>query len=72
MCLGAIYWAKIDTLYYAATKDDAAKAEFIDHVIYQEISLPKDQRTIQSLQLMRDEAIKVFEAWSESENKIPY
>lgn len=72
MCLGAIYWAKIDKLYYAATKDDAAKANFSDHVIYKEISLPKDQRAIQSLQLMRDEALKVFEAWSESDNKIPY
>lgn len=72
MCLGAIYWAKLDKLYYAATKDDAAKAEFSDHIIYNEIALPKDQRAIQSLQLMRDEALKVFEAWNESDNKIPY
>jgi tRNA(Arg) A34 adenosine deaminase TadA len=72
MCLGAIYWARIDKLYYAATKDDATKADFDDSTIYKEFSLPKDQRTISSLQLMREDAIKVFEAWNESENKIEY
>jgi tRNA(Arg) A34 adenosine deaminase TadA len=72
MCLGAIYWAKIDSLYYAATKDDAAKADFDDSFIYKEFTLPKDQRSIQSLQIMRDDAVKVFEAWNENGNKIPY
>ncbi len=72
MCLGAIYWARIDKLYYAATKDDAAKADFDDSFIYKEFSLPKDQRSIQSLQLMRDDAVKVFEAWNENGNKVPY
>jgi len=72
MCLGAIYWARIDKLFYAATKDDAAKADFDDSFIYKEFSLPKDQRSIQSLQLMRDDAIKVFKAWNENGNKIAY
>ncbi len=72
MCLGAIYWARIDKLYYAATKDDATKADFDDSFIYKEISLPKDQRSIPSLQIMRDDSVKVFEAWNESGNKIPY
>ena len=72
MCLGAIYWARIDKLYYAATKDDAAKADFDDSFIYKEFSLPKDQRSISSLQLMRDDAIKVFEAWSGNGDKTPY
>ncbi len=72
MCLGAIYWARIEKLFYAATKDDAAKSDFDDSFIYKEISLPKDQRSIPSIQLMRDDAIKVFEAWNESGNKIPY
>ncbi len=72
MCLGAIYWAHLDKLYYAATKDDAAKAEFDDSHIYSEIALPKDKRSIPSLQLHRDEALKVFEAWLKSENKINY
>lgn len=72
MCLGAIYWAKIDSLYYAATKDDASKADFDDSVIYKEFTLPKDQRAISSLQIMREDAIKVFEHWNESDNKIEY
>ena len=72
MCLGAIYWARIGKLYYAATKDDAAKADFDDSFIYKEFALPKDQRSIPSLQLMRDDAIKVFEAWNENEDKIAY
>jgi len=72
MCLGAIYWAKIDKLYYAATKDDAAKANFDDSYIYKEFSLPKNERSLSSLQMMRDDAVKVFEAWNNSDNKIPY
>jgi tRNA(Arg) A34 adenosine deaminase TadA len=72
MCLGAIYWARIDKLYYAATKDDAAKANFDDSFIYAEIAKPKDQRQLQSVQLMREDAVKVFEKWIETENKIPY
>lgn len=72
MCLGAIYWARIDKLYYAATKDDAAKANFDDSFIYAEIAKPKDQRHLQSVQLMREDAVKVFDEWIETENKIPY
>jgi tRNA(Arg) A34 adenosine deaminase TadA len=72
MCLGAIYWAHIDKLYYAATKDDAAKANFDDSFIYAEIAKPKDQRQLQSVQMMREDAIKVFEEWNKSEKKTPY
>ncbi len=72
MCLGAIYWAHLDKLYYAATKDDAAKADFDDSFIYKEFSLPKEERSIPSLQMMREDSVKVFEEWIVSENKIPY
>ena len=72
MCLGAIYWAHLNKLYYAATKDDAAKADFDDSFIYKEFSLPKEERSIESRQMMREDAVKVFEEWIESENKIPY
>jgi guanine deaminase len=72
MCLGAIYWARLDKLYYAATKDDATAAEFDDSYIYKEFALPKEERKLQSVQMMRDEAVKVFEEWVHSENKIPY
>ncbi len=72
MCLGAIYWARFDNLYYAATKDDAAKADFDDSFIYREFALPKDERSILATQLMRESAVKVFEAWNRTENKVPY
>ena len=72
MCLGAIYWARINMLYYAGTKDDAAKAEFDDSVIYKEFCLPKEKRFIPSSQLMREDAVKVFEDWIRSEDKTPY
>ncbi len=72
MCLSAIYWARVDKLYYAATKDDAAKADFDDSMIYEEIAKPKDQRKLPSVQLMREDAVKVFEKWIEKEDKIQY
>ncbi len=72
MCLGAIYWSRIDKIYYAGTKNDAAKAGFDDSMIYNEFCLPKEQRSIPFTQLMRDDSVKVFEKWIASENKIPY
>jgi len=72
MCLGAIYWARINMLHYAGTKDDAAKADFDDSVIYKEFCLPKEKRFIPSSQLMRDDAVKIFEEWIKNENKVPY
>jgi tRNA(Arg) A34 adenosine deaminase TadA len=72
MCLGAIYWARIDKLYYAATNDDAAAANFDDSFIYKEFSLPKEERSIPSVQMMREDALKVFEEWIKSDAKIPY
>lgn len=72
MCLGAIYWAHLSKLYYAGTKDDAAKANFDDSFIYKEFELSKDKRSIPSSQLMRDKAVEVFDQWIENENKIHY
>ena len=72
MCLGAIYWSNLETLYYAATKDDAADADFDDSFIYKEFELPKDKRSIPSVQISRDKALAVFDKWVASENKIPY
>lgn len=72
MCLGAIYWAHLDKLYYASTKDDATAADFDDTFIYKEFALPKEERSLPSVQMMRDDAVKVFDKWVQSENKIPY
>jgi guanine deaminase len=72
MCLGAIYWARIDKIYYANTKTDAAEIGFDDHFIYKELDLPMDKRKLPLIQLMRDEALSAFKLWSESESKTDY
>jgi len=72
MCLGAIYWARPKKIFFACTKKDAANVNFDDSFIYEEIPLPFEKRTIPTLQLMRDEAVKVFAAWKEKEDKIEY
>jgi tRNA(Arg) A34 adenosine deaminase TadA len=72
MCLGAIYWARPDRVYYGNTASDAAKAGFDDSFIYKEIPLPLNQRKIPMEQMMRDEAIEGFRAWQNSSKKVPY
>ncbi len=72
MCLGAIYWSRPDKVYYANTRQDAAAIGFDDEFIYQELDKSIDARKIPFQQLDRDEAIKVFEAWDEKEDKEMY
>ncbi len=72
MCLGAIYWARPKSIYFANSKKDAAKINFDDNFIYQEIKLPIHERKLTITQLLRDEAQSVFLQWQESENKIEY
>ena len=72
MCLGAIYWAGIDKVYYANTKTDAAAIGFNDHFIYEELELPMEKRKLSFIQLMRDDAIAVFKQWEATENKTDY
>ena len=72
MCLGAIYWARLDRVYYANTKADAKAAGFDDSFIYNELALPRDRRKLPSVPMMRNEAIKVFEEWTRKEDKVEY
>lgn len=72
MCLAAIYWARIDKIYYGCTKEDAKDIDFDDSFIYDEISKDIDQRTIPAVQFLHDEAIKTFKRWEEKEDKIKY
>lgn len=72
MCLGAIYWARLDKLYYANTKDDAKDIGFDDSFIYEEIELPKDQRKLPHVQVMRKEALEAFKMWETEEDKTEY
>jgi guanine deaminase len=72
MCLGAIYWARPDAVYFAADKNDAAAGGFDDSFIYKEIELPYTQRKIQTEHHPSDAASDVFNQWIQSENKIDY
>ena len=72
MCLGAIYWAHLDRVYYANTKEDAAQIGFDDEFIYAELDLDKDNRKLPIQQLLREQAIEVFGKWEEKEDKIKY
>lgn len=72
MCLGAIYWAHIDKVYYGNNKTDARNIGFDDSFIYEEIDLPIDQRKVEFKQLMSSEAKKAFTDWESSEIKIKY
>ena len=72
MCLAAIYWARLDKVYFGNTKEDAAIAGFDDSFIYKEMALPVTRRKIPLAQIMREEAIRVFEEWAKSSNKIEY
>lgn len=72
MCLSAIYWAKIDKVYYASNKEDAAYAGFVDDELYRELTLPKDLRSIPTEQLMREDAMEVFKNWKKKADRLDY
>ena len=72
MCLGAIYWARLDRIWFANDRQDAARAGFDDSLIYHEISLPADQRSIAMRRIDDRGAREVFERWSAQPNKIEY
>ena len=72
MCLGAIYWARLDRLYYASTRADAANVGFDDAHIYEELPLDPSQRELPTESLLREEAQLVFEAWASKLDKKEY
>ena len=72
MCLSAIYWARIDNIYYANTRSDAQKINFDDSLIYEELKKNIQERKIPMHQIMRGEALKVFEMWDKKKDKIKY
>lgn len=72
MCLSAIYWAGIEKIYYANTRDDAASIGFDDAFIYDQIPLAPTARTIPSLPLMRAEGLEAFRLWEQKADKVEY
>jgi len=72
MCLSAIYWARIDKIYYANTREDAKKIDFDDSLIYSEFNKNINERKIPMVQIMRNEALKAFELWDKKKDKVKY
>lgn len=72
MCLGAIYWAHIDKIYYGANQHDAAAVNFDDSFIYRELELPMNKRRKPVENLLHNEALAPFNLWREKEDKIEY
>ena len=72
MCLGAVYWAHIDRIYYGNTRKDARAIDFADDFIYEELGRPMDERTVPIIPLLRDEAQESFRLWTEKADKTAY
>ncbi|HEY0837400.1 MAG TPA: nucleoside deaminase [Azospirillum sp.] len=72
MCLAAAYWARVERIVYAATREDAAEAGFDDAHIYGEVALPIAERRLPMVCHLSDEARAVFGEWIEKADKIPY
>ena len=72
MCLAAIYWARIRSVFYGNTRKDAARIAFDDKLIYREVALPLGRRQLQMKQLLRKEALKAFAEWERKSDRIAY
>jgi len=72
MCLSAIYWARIERLFFAAARQDAAAAGFDDEFLYREIPLPFDRRKLATSQVLREDALPAFAEWQAKADRIPY
>ncbi len=72
MCLGAIYWARPSKIYYAASREDASKANFDDSLIYKEINMSLNKRLIPIEQVLPEKAKEVFKEWNEGGIDIVY
>jgi tRNA(Arg) A34 adenosine deaminase TadA len=72
MCLAAIYWARIETVYYGNTREDAREIGFDDAFIYEELNREMEKRKVKCIQSHRTEAQKAFAWWKEKEDKTEY
>ena len=72
MCLGALYWARPDHIYFAATRDDAAASGFADSFIYEEVIQEFGKRNIATNHILSEEGSRPFDAWEKKEDKVRY
>lgn len=72
MCLSAIYWARLDRIFYGFGIQDAAQACFDDQFIFEELSKPLTQRKIPQIQILKADALKVLCDYAANPNRIRY
>ncbi|MDI1228845.1 MAG: nucleoside deaminase [bacterium] len=72
MCLSAIYWARLDKIFYANMREDAEKIGFDDAFLYREVALPENKRSLPVFRLLREEAHIVFDNWMTKMDKTAY
>ena len=72
MCLSAIYWARMERIYFGCNKEDAKDIGFDDYFIYEQIDLKPEKRSIPSKEMLREEALSAFKMWSDKEDKTEY
>jgi tRNA(Arg) A34 adenosine deaminase TadA len=72
MCLAAIYWARIDKIYYAGNRHDAEIAGFDDSFIYDELNKNPENRTIPIIELIHDEGLSPLQEWQKCEDRMDY
>ncbi|MDR7329203.1 nucleoside deaminase [Corynebacterium guangdongense] len=72
MCLGAIYWAKVGKVYFANTRDDAARIGFDDSLIYEELARPIGERQIEFVHVPDPRAQEVFDEWLAKPDRVEY
>ncbi len=72
MCLAAIYWARLDRLVFAASRQDAAGGGFDDDFLYLEVPKPLEERTLSTTQMLRSEGAAVFAEWLGKADRVLY
>jgi tRNA(Arg) A34 adenosine deaminase TadA len=72
MCMGAIFWARLDKLYYSTSRYDAEKAGFDDNFIYKELKKAPSHRSIPGEKLLNAEGVEIFHRWKKLNLKIKY
>lgn len=72
MCLSAIYWARIDNIYFAADRKEAERAGFSDAFIYDQLKVPAKERSISTEQILVEEGVEPFTLWLNNNSKVPY
>ncbi|HTP52924.1 MAG TPA: nucleoside deaminase [Anaeromyxobacteraceae bacterium] len=72
MCLSAVYWSRLDRVYYANGRADAARIGFDDAALYEEVARPVQSRSLPMVRLLAEEARAAFDAWERKADKVRY